>query len=84
MEHVKNQHTVPRLLLKNFSNENGTKIWTFDKEAIDKRWNNIKNRSIKNTPTEEFFYDRIVGQKDGSLEYKLAAVEDRAESIITE
>lgn len=83
MQHVINQHIVPQFLLKNFSNNNQTHIWSFDKEAVDKRWNNEKNRAIKNTPTEEYFYDKIAGEKAGSLEYKLREIEANSEPPIS-
>lgn len=83
MQHVVNQHIVPQFLLKNFSNMNQTHIWSFDKEAIDKRWKNEKNRAIKNTPTEEYFYDKVKGEKTDSFEYKLADIETNSEPAIS-
>jgi hypothetical protein len=83
MQHVVNQHIVPQFLLKNFSNTNQTHIWSFDKAAIHRRWKNVKNRPIKNTPTEEYFYDKIKGEKIDSFEYKLGIVETNSEPAIS-
>lgn len=74
--HVKNQHIVPRFLLKHFSND-GIKIWCYDK--LHK---NIKERSIKNVPTEDFLYDITPGEKEGSFEYVLAENENITAPII--
>ena len=75
MPNVIDQHIVPQFLLKNFSNKNQTHIWSFDKDAIEQRWKNKKNRAIKNTSTEKYFYDKVAGEKTDSFEYKLTAVE---------
>ena len=82
MQHVRNQHIVPEFLLKNFSDD-GLKIWTFDKSAIQQRWNEVKLRSISTTPTNKYFYDRTAGTKLGSLEYNLRDIEDQASSLIS-
>lgn len=84
MKHVKNQHIVPQFLLKNFSNQNQTYIWSFDKHAIDERWNNEKNRAIKNAPTQEYFYDNVAGKKTDSFEYKLRDIETNSEPEISQ
>ena len=84
MSHVIDQHIVPQFLLKNFSNKNQTHIWSFDKDAIEQRWKNKKNRAIKNTPTEKYFYDKVAGEKINSLEYKLSEVESNSEPAISQ
>ncbi|MCH2231810.1 MAG: DUF4238 domain-containing protein [Crocinitomicaceae bacterium] len=81
MSHPRDQHIVPEFLLKNFSSD-GKKVWTFDKSAIKERWNNVKHRSISKTPTKEFIYDREKGVPNGSLEYKLRAIEDKSAPVV--
>ncbi|MWW24759.1 DUF4238 domain-containing protein [Algibacter lectus] len=83
MSHVKNQHIVPRFILKNFSNQNQTHIWSFDKNAVDKRWKSKKNRAIKNTPTDIYIYDYIPGSSKKSIEYQLGKLETKTEPVIT-
>ena len=83
MSHPKNQHIVPKFILKNFSNQNQTRIWSFDKNAIDKRWRTKGNRAIRNTPTEEYIYDYTAGSAKKSIEYQLNKLETKAEPIIS-
>ena len=81
MQHVNDQHIVPEYLLKNFSTD-GLKVWSFDKQAISKRWGNANFRSIKSTPTEKHIYDKQEGNPDGSLEYFLRDLENLVSPII--
>ncbi len=83
MSHVRNQHIVPEFLLKNFSSDNNSNIWSFDKTAINERWKNEKNRAISSAPTEDFFYDITSGVAEGSFEYKLKDNENIVAPIIT-
>jgi hypothetical protein len=71
LKHVKKQHIVPEFLLKNFSSKEQTHIWSFDKSAINERWNNEKYRAISSAPTEDYFYDKTIGVEHGSYEYVL-------------
>ncbi|WP_439582033.1 DUF4238 domain-containing protein [Dyadobacter bucti] len=75
--HVKNQHYVPRFLLRNFSNDCENKIWCYDRA-----WKKAGNRSISNVASEDYFYDETPGKKDGSLEYFLANAESFAAPLI--
>jgi len=81
MTHVRNQHIVPEFLLKNFSDD-ASNIWSFDKYAIKERWGNQKNRAISSAPTEEYFYDKVIGEKVNSYEYVLRDVETKAAPVI--
>lgn len=81
MQHVNDQHIVPQFLLKNFSTD-GLKVWSFDKQAIPKRWRNTNFRSIISTPTEKHIYDKQEGNPDDSLEYFLRDLENLASPII--
>jgi hypothetical protein len=77
MSHVKNQHYVPQFLLRNFGSTNENKIWCYDKT-----WNSIKERSISSVASEDYFYDIITGQREGSFEYLLATAETDTAPII--
>lgn len=80
--HVKNQHYVPRCLLKNFSSRGDRFIWAFDKNEKYKIENQIRERAIKRVASEDYFYDQIKNQKIGSYEYALKEVEDKSSPII--
>lgn len=75
--HVRKQHYVPQFVLRNFlSKENF--IWSYDK-----KWNSSKERSISSVAYEEYFYDKIKGQKEGSLEYFFVKAETDTAPIIS-
>ncbi len=82
MNHVKNQHYVPRFLLKNFVSGNKRFIWAYDKLAKAKRWNTIKERPISKVASEDYFYDQIKNDKDTSFEYRIGQIEKFAAPII--
>ena len=83
MSHVINQHIVPKLLLKYFSNKNQTHIWSFDKKAVGQLWENEKYRAIKNTPTEKYIYDYVAGCDINSIEYQLKKIETKIDPLIS-
>jgi hypothetical protein len=80
---VKNQHYVPKFLLKNFSSHSGTHIWTFDKIAVAKKWKAIDELSIKSVASDEYFYDRGVDHEHDSFEYQLGQIENGIAPIIS-
>ena len=82
MTHVKNQHYVPRFLLKNFCNGDKKFIWTYDKHITYSPNNKIKERPIRKVASEEFFYDQIKNLKDTSFEYPLQEIESNAAPVI--
>lgn len=71
-EHVKNQHYVPRFLL-NFFADNENNISYYDKE-----WKRTGKKGVGGVAFEPYIYDKIPGEKEGSLEY----VYQRAETIV--
>ena len=76
MDHVKKQHYVPQFLLKNFSNDRGL-IWYYDKHLKI-----IREKGAGGVAFEEYFYDKIPGVKEGSLEYTYQRAETHAAPII--
>ena len=80
--HVKNQHYVPKFLLKNFASRDKSFIWTFDKSEKFSVQSPIKERAIKSVASEDFFYDQIENNKESSFEYELQKIEDIAAPII--
>ena len=78
-KHVKNQHYVPRFLLKKFSSREDNFIWAYDK---NNDYNKIKERPIRKVANEFFFYDQIKNSKKGSFEYVLQTVENDVAPII--
>ncbi len=80
--HVKIQHYVPRLILKNFSSKGDKFIWTYDKNKVYNQKDKIKERSIKYVAYENYFYDKKYKCKEGSYEYKLKEVENTVTPII--
>ncbi len=78
-DHVKNQHYVPRFLLKKFSSRDNKFIWAYDKED---NYQTIKERPIRKVANEFFFYDQINNSKEGSFEYVLQTVENDAAPVI--
>jgi len=70
--HVKNQHFVPRFLLNYFADSNHN-LWCYDK-----KWKRSVKKGVGGVAFEQYFYDRIPGEKEGSLEY----VYQRAESYV--
>ena len=81
MAHPKNQHYVPKVLLKNFSSKESF-IWAYDKFAKRKNWITIKERAINKVATEDFFYDFISNSKEHSYEYFLAQIEREIAPVI--
>jgi len=79
--HSKNQHYVPKLLLKKFSSRT-SHVWVYDKEAEGKNWNSIKERPITKVASENYFYDKVQNIKEGSYEYELRKIEAEAAPII--
>lgn len=77
MNHAKNQHYVPQFLLRNFCSTDENQIWCYDKT-----WNQTKERSISKVAYEEYFYDIVSGQREGSLEYFLGKAESDAAPIV--
>lgn len=76
--HVKNQHYVPRFLLRNFSTNNPNNIWCYDKQ-----YNKIEDRSISNVASENYFYDKVINEKESSYEYMFANIESEVAPIIS-
>ncbi|MHC5202187.1 DUF4238 domain-containing protein [Myroides sp. LJL119] len=81
MAHPKNQHYVPKVLLKSFSSKDSF-IWTYDKVAKNKNWNVIKKRSINRVASENYFYDQVQNNKDFSFEYELGKIEREISPLI--
>ncbi|MEK6495309.1 DUF4238 domain-containing protein [Myroides odoratimimus] len=81
MAHPKNQHYVPKVLLKSFSSKDSF-IWTYDKVAKNKNWNVIKKRSINRVASENYFYDQVQNNKDFSFEYELGKIERETSPLI--
>jgi hypothetical protein len=79
---VKNQHYVPRLLLKNFSKDSETHIWTFDKISFLKKWKAIEQRAIKSVASADYFYDKEVPFAEDSFEHQFGLIEDGVAPII--
>lgn len=80
--HPKNQHYVPRLLLKNFSSKE-RHIWAYDKDAAVKGWNVIKERPISKVASEDYFYDLVGNSPRDSYEYLLGAIEKEVTPVIS-
>ena len=76
--HPKNQHYVPQFLLKNFYSKDINHIWCYDKT-----FKNTEERSISKVASENYFYDTIAGQEEGSLEYLLSKAETETAPIIS-
>ncbi|MDM1044331.1 DUF4238 domain-containing protein [Myroides sp. 1354] len=81
MAHPKNQHYVPKLLLKNFSSKDSF-IWTYDKLAKTNNWNFIKERPINRVASENYFYDQIQKDENFSFEYELGKIEREISPLI--
>lgn len=81
MAHPKNQHYVPKVLLKNFSSKDSF-IWAYDKDAKKKDWKAIKQRPINRVASENYFYDQIENNKEFSFEYELSKIEREIAPII--
>lgn len=80
--HPKNQHYVPKVLLKNFSSIN-SHIWVYDKYAMEQNWTIIKERPITKVASEDYFYDKIKSSKEGSYEYELGKTEKAVNPIFS-
>jgi hypothetical protein len=76
--HVKNQHYVPQFLLRNFCSSTKNLIWCYDKMS-----KKCKERSISNIASEDCFYDKEEGRKEGSLEYLLGRAENDTSLVIS-
>ena len=75
----KQQHYVPRFLLKNFTTGKKPYIWVFDKhKEVSFRTN------IKNIAAEKGFYNFETADSTLTLEPGLAHLEDRTSSILSE
>lgn len=76
-----NQHYVPRLLLKNFSEPRKDEfyIYAFDKHKDE---DNVFNPNIKGIAAENGFYDLTYGNNSLSLEKNLTELEGKAAKII--
>lgn len=74
--HAKNQHYVPKMLLRNFS-DNHTTIWCYDMKL-----KKASKRAIKSVASAPYFYDRIAGQKEDSYEYVMGRAETEVAPII--
>ncbi|WP_290568100.1 DUF4238 domain-containing protein [Leeuwenhoekiella sp. UBA6783] len=77
-DHVKNQHYVPRFLLKNFSSRGRKFIWAYDKSNTHHK---ITERPIRKVANEFYFYDQIKNAREGSFEYTLQFVENNAAPV---
>lgn len=71
-EHVKNQHYVPRFLLRYFVDNDNSIIY------YDKEWKRTGRKGVGGVAFEPYFYDKTPGEKEGSLEY----VYQRAETTV--
>ncbi|MBL0742626.1 DUF4238 domain-containing protein [Chryseolinea lacunae] len=80
---VKNQHYVPKFLLKNFTS-NETHVWTFDKEAHAKGWKAVEEKPIKSVASADYFYDKEVDSVKESLEYQLGLIENSVSPLVRE
>lgn len=80
--HVKIQHYVPRLILKNFSSKGNKFIWAYDMNTVFNQKDKIKERSIKYVAYDNYFYDKKYKCKEGSYEYKLKEIENAVTPII--
>jgi hypothetical protein len=69
-EHVRKQHYVLQYLLRNLCSGVDKPIWRYNKT-----WMNSKERGISNIAQEEYCYDTVPGQKEGSFEYTLSSSE---------
>jgi len=78
----KNQHYVPRFLLRNFSDAGGNSIWAFDKDAHKRGWKTVDKKSIKSVASEDFFYDSSEQEKS-SLENELGKIESKVAPVIS-
>lgn len=76
--HSKQQHYVPRCLLKNFAKGKKPQIWVYDKHA-----DTIFRTNIKNVAAERGFYDLSVDDNLLTVEPSLAHLESHASSIIS-
>lgn len=74
---AKNQHYVPRFLLKNFSYGSKQRIYAFDKLRGIKISTNVKNSACENG-----FYNLIIDGEKHTLEHKLSKLETIAGAII--
>lgn len=81
MAHPKNQHYVPKVLLKYFSSKESF-IWAYDKSAKIKDWKIVKERPINRVASEDYFYDQIENNKEYSFEYELGKIEREISPII--
>ncbi len=81
MAHPKNQHYVPKVLLKYFSSKDSF-TWTYDKVAKNNNWKIVKERPINRIASEDYFYDQIENNKEFSFEYELGKVEREVSPII--
>jgi hypothetical protein len=81
MAHPKNQHYVPKVLLKHFSSKDSF-IWTYDKTAKTKNWKEVKERPISRVASEDYFYDQIENNKEFSFEYELGKIEREVSPLI--
>ena len=73
---AKNQHYVPRFLLKRFT-EHKDQIWVFDKQKHRKFKTNIKNICSENG-----FYNFMLNEQEVTFEPSLGEVEGNVSSII--
>lgn len=74
--HVKNQHYVPKMLLKNFSC--GSDIWCYDK-----KWKKAEQRGLSSVASAPYFYDKVQGQKENSFEYIMGRAETDVAPVIS-
>lgn len=81
MAHPKNQHYVPKILLKQFSSKDSF-VWAYDKTAKAKNWKEVKERPITRVASEDYFYDQIENSKEFSFEYELGKIEREVAPMI--
>lgn len=74
----KKQHYVPQFLLRNFAVENTEKLFTFNKQQ-----DRVFPTTVRDSASENGFYNIEVSEKKYTLEYKLGNLESLASQVIS-
>ncbi len=77
--HPKNQHYVPKFLLRNFSINQKDQIYCYDKTS-----GRIFQSNVRNQASEKAFYDLFPGEQKASLESHLSGLESTCSYIIND